>query len=358
VQLIDRTIARGNVIVGRNGKIDPQHPTNAAYAAAHQARVARLNGNGTNGDAALAERTASLGAREYELAVLRANTVERVELADLLCAEAAVWQATMRAAPGLIGGDLADLVGQPSEPIVAAMTAAMTAFLQLRGDQDAEVRKALDRAAQYWNRTSLTRLPAPPVPVFERPSTLAEASSRYAAARGDKARALMRLRSGELLIKREADYAAAALRLHWIRAGQEEFVTANGAELLGAAGIKVDHGLMHAFWMIVWEHFAGAFVPIWPQCDYLGHPGVKALVPAYTAFIELRPATAPPLEDTAWYAGSRLRPLAVPEGMEDTVDRFLHHLTGAAHAEKDPTLREMLERVAGTVVGQVKRVRN
>jgi hypothetical protein len=271
--------------------------------------------------------------------------VERVALTDILCAEAAEWQATMHAAPPTLAGDLADLLGRASEPIVTAMTAAMRTFLHLRGDQDAAVRAALDRAAHAWNRISLTRLPAPPVPDFDAPVTLAEANGRYAAARAEKVRAIMRLRAGELLIKREAAYAAEALRVQWIQAAQENFIAAHGAELLGAAGIQADHGTMHALAMIVWEHFACAFVPIWPGRQLM-HPGAEALTEAYGVLIKRRAPDAPQLEKTAWYAGSRMPKLEVPPGLEGVVPAIVAELTAAIGKEGDPRMRLLLERLA------------
>lgn len=259
---VHKAVSRGHLDLAADGGIDPDGARSRAWLAGHSARdsthPAKAAAAASATSTALTERAASLRSREYELAIARANTVERAPFAMELYREADAWVAICRRLPAEAGGEIAALMGVPADRLMPHLQAAMDEFLRLRGDQHTVVDRALQRIAERWPQPPLHRMrEPPPLPGFTEPATLAEANKRYADTRRALAEIRIGLRAGELLQKEAAEYAAADLRARWIQGAQDEFAASHGATLLAAAGLPDGHGGMAgALWIVTWDWFA------------------------------------------------------------------------------------------------------
>jgi len=284
-------LKRGLLDTTGDGKIDPDGPRTVAWLDNRNGSVIKIADKRSapidERPDQLAERSASLESREYDLSILRANVVERCDLAEDLYDEADRWEAVLRRFPTECGGRIAGLMRMPPDRFVPRLESAMTVFLRLRGDQRQVVDHSLDQAALRWHQIPLHQLRGPPPPLFERPGNLVDAHFRYSDARRDLARLRMGLRAGTLLVRWAAEEAAEVLRINWIQGGQDEFCDLHGGELLAAAGIRPEHGLLWGLWMVAMEHFAVAFEPLWPTREIM-HPGKRALEEARAFFEAVR----------------------------------------------------------------------
>jgi hypothetical protein len=263
---VGKAAQRGLLDVMADGKIDPTGPRTRAWLDAHKPQNRRRRCRAAaQPSPILAERTASLMIREYELEVARANAVDRAELAMTLYAEAAAWEGAMREFPVWAGPLIASILRTPAATFIPRLEAALTEFLRRRGDQRDAIDQALERAARRWRDFPPHRmLHPPPPPPFDAPATLAEAQRRYAEARGALARIKMRGRGGELLAAWPAHFAAEDLRIGWIRGFQDEFAAAHGAELLATARLPVEHDLLCGLWFMTSHLAVVALRPLWP----------------------------------------------------------------------------------------------
>lgn len=284
-QAVNRALHRGLLDRAADGKLDPSGPRSQAWIASHADPVVAPVVATSTADALLAEATASLRSREYDITLWRANTVNRAELAAKLHSEADKWLAICRRMPADAGADIAALMGVPADRLVPHLEQAITDFLSRR-DPHGDIEKALAKAATDWWRHSVrTMHNPPPRPAFTPPATLADARRRYAEARAELAELKDRVRACELLCAWPARFSAGDWRVRLRQGATDELAAGHAALLLAAADFAVGrNSLEWALWMFLWDWFAWRLVALWPAPGFVTRPGDQPIVEARKVF--------------------------------------------------------------------------
>jgi hypothetical protein len=257
-----RAIRRGLIDLCSDGSIDPDGPRTLAWLDTHHERsIKPIDVPATR----LVERSGSLREREYDLALLAANSVEREELRSRLLIEAEEWRARMRLFPAELAELLAPSLAVPVARLAEEIAAGITSFLEHRSPEVETIDRVLAGAAARWRfYPPRHMLNPPPLPDFVAPASLNEAMQRSLTAKAEMARLRVRTRAGEVLAKGAADLAAGGLRLGWIEASTSEFGAAFIPLLLSRLSIAADHGLIRACELVTHQHVARRLAPIWP----------------------------------------------------------------------------------------------
>jgi hypothetical protein len=278
-----RAARRGLLDLTASGKIDPDGARTRTWIESHASKSIKPSIAAVDvTDARLAEKTAALQNREYDLLLWRSNATERSELAAVMHLEADQVDAILKAYPAEMTRQLNDVMEHPSPKLGLSITAAMATFLLLRGDQHEKIDKALDHQAARWDQhpPRLMRK-KPAMPAFTPPKTIAEADYRLSVTRGAIATTKIRGRAGELLAEWPAHTALASMRIAWWQEAHEDFDNRHGAQLFAAAGFNISRSLQWAFMILTaevmsklfWEPFHG--ITAWrdivrrPQDKYL-----------------------------------------------------------------------------------------
>jgi hypothetical protein len=259
---ISRAVRRGLVDLHADGSIDADGPRTTAWLYSHRqpAVASTIDVSAVR----LVERSSSLREREYDLEELRANSVCRHGLRAELLAEATEWRTRMAEFRAELAELLAPALALPEEQLAAGIGAHMASYLQHRPPEAETIDKALAEAAARWRFHPPRRLnPAPPLPLFRPPASLAEAAERHAKAKAEQHDRRARTRAGELLTKDAADMAAGGLRWGWIQAS-EEFLCSLMPTLLSRLGTPSTRELEWACELVCKQHLSGRLNPIWP----------------------------------------------------------------------------------------------
>jgi hypothetical protein len=268
------------VAIAGGSNIDTAHPVNAAFLVRHLSREAAApvatavahvgNGADLHIGAALSGVNATLLGRLYDLSLWRVNTraVEnvRAELHD----DADYFLRTARNLPVELGCLISLTLGTSPTELVDRITRAMTAYLARLGDQHQRVEQVIEKVQAQWVDFPLRRVQRPPaIPEFVAATSHPEARARLAAVRGDLVEIKMRFRSGELVARAAATFAANDLRVKWttelgdhfpISCAVELFPSGNLAWAFAQACTSVGGSRLGSYWDLglSYGNFSGA----------------------------------------------------------------------------------------------------
>ncbi|HEX4570545.1 MAG TPA: hypothetical protein VH184_08980, partial [Dongiaceae bacterium] len=261
-QSVHKAVRRGLIDLFPDGSIDRNGAKTVAWLDGHRqpAVASAVDVSAVR----LVERSGSLREREYDLEELRANSVCRHGLRAELLAEATEWRTRMAEFPAELAELLAPALAVLEQQLAVGIAAHMASYLQHRPPEAETIDKALQEAAAKWRFYPPRRLsPAPPLPLFRPPVSLAEAAERHARAKAEQHDRRARTRAGELLTRGAADMAAGGLRWGWIQAS-EEFLCTLMPTLLSRLGIPITRELEWACELVCKQHLSGRLNPIWP----------------------------------------------------------------------------------------------